>query len=265
MEKAKDGEMKLPTDKSTLQRYLVEYPRAIKLRLVTQGRFTFFKKNKRKLLGLTTFMNRDIYPNVTFRKRLTTKGNSSKAKGSRTHKIINELLSKHLRGQASASISVTLHEKQIFESLMNDLDKLQLVPVGTEVLIYSGKCGTAIDLLCCRKKKWNDLVVVEMKTGYTEGVDNEYKADGEMVLPEGMELKNTSKNRHLLQALYSSLIFNDMYSSNLFKVKKSCVVYLDGIEREGQMEDKKLNFSWFKNVLDSINKKTAEELLQKLK
>lgn len=251
-------ELKVPVDKTTLTKYLTEYPKVNNFRLTRQGKYTCFKYNKRRLTGLTNFLNDKIYPDVKFRKRVTTKGYSSRSKGKRIHKVINQLIT-----ERRIPTSVTIKEQKIFQQLLHDLSILKLEPIGSEVIVTSGGCATAIDLLCCRKKKWTDLVVVEMKTGYCEGLDTEYKADGQMILPAGMEMKNTSKNRHLLQAFYSSIMFNDMYKKNIFNVKKSCVVYLDENERDGQIKDN-LHFSWFTNVLDSINKKTADELLEKL-
>ena len=151
----------------------------------------------RKLKGITKALTRHVFSDGSLPwgsgSRLGWKG---KGGGRRRGSAVDAQLSRIVNAGSKAPAKFRLTRMAVAA-----LKKVELEPVVAPRAVASGKLGTAADLLCFRKKDNNQLVVVEVKCGFTDVRHAPATKDGrrcKMRAPLS-QVEDTALHRHLAQ------------------------------------------------------------------
>lgn len=165
------------------------------------------------MFGITRKLNRKFYANYKYMERRRIKNSSSKKDGDLLHRHVfhkytcktpKTCICKERFGTKTRKLSETSPAAQRIKGLEAFLKKNQLKVYVSELIVgwKDVKTATAVDLICVDDlDNPNELVVVELKTGYDVQLNTCRTKDnsGKMMKPYCNEIDNTAANHHQLQ------------------------------------------------------------------
>lgn len=210
------------------------------------------------LKGLTSVLHDVLYPRHRLRKRgrkqLGIVGGSSATRGTHTHAHVRHLVNCVFHNKEKCCCPRALPKdaqaRQWACTFLRDVQKLGYEPVLAECPAWAIGHGlmTLVDVVV--RAPAGHLACIELKTGYEGSTDKTCRADGVYLrAPFGRhqdDSHNTAFNRHAVQAVMSSYLFNNAYSRRVpdLLVEEAWVVYINRQKHERCHFQDKTEFSW---------------------